>query len=333
MKKLPVLILSFVILLTSSSCSVSPSVLKKLPPPSKQEEIDNEDDDDGRDEEDGPEATKAVDDDQTEKTEEESDSPTKPTACEIPETTSPEGVQTYGDVALRFSEEAKSVQADGTSFTVYEGTIRRVQVEIKTNPEVADKINEGLDAYHSEAERIRDEAIEEALLMYDENGEESFYSFFSSNASIGTDFVSDSLICFGVIHDMYYGGAHGGSIVATYCFDLNTGELVTIENICKDTDAFQQYIFSIIIDQIKTYPEDNNPYFEGYEEAVPEAFSRATWSVSDSCVITFFTVTYQEYDLAPYAAGRPVFAIPLEDLRPYFNEYGLSLFDWEEIES
>ena len=330
MKKILVLFLSFVVLL-ASSCSFLPSSLRDTPSVLQPEEIDidvDEDDDSDRDDEASDETT-----DITDKSKEESEESTKPTACEITETTSPEGVQTYGDVTLRFAEESKTAQADDTSFTIYEGTIRRVEVEIASNPEAEVRINENLAAYHDEAELYREETIEGAVLMYEEIGEESFHAPFTSNAYIGTDYISDSLICFGVMYDMYYGGAHGGSVAATYTFDLNTGALVTIDDICTDPDAFRESIFTAMIDQIQSLPEENNPYFEGYEEAVPEAFSRAAWSLSDSCVITFFTVTFQEYDLAPYAAGKPKFAIPLEDLKPFFNEYGLSLFDWEEIES
>ncbi len=253
---------------------------------------------------------------------------TPPSVCEVPGVGDPSGEVNYGDLTIIFADEDRTVTAPNTDFVIYEGSLRTVQVSIPTNPVAEAQLNTKLDVINEESLQIQEETIAEALKMYEEIGQADFLAPYTSATSIGTNYVSVKLLDLGVTRDVYYGGAHGGRMIEAYMYDLATGAEVTIDDICTDPAAFKAQVSSLVVFQIAGLPAESNPYFEGYETAIPEAFPLAAWSISDSCVARIFTITYPEYQIAPYAAGQPTFAIPLEDLKPYFNDYGLALFGW-----
>jgi len=254
---------------------------------------------------------------------------TPPSVCEVPGTGDPAGAMTYGELTILFADEDRTFTAPNTDFVIYEGSLRTVQVSIPTNPVAEAQLNAELATLNEKSLQLQEDTIAGAVEMYEEVGQENFLAPFTSATSIGTNYVSEKLLCLGLTHDVYYGGAHGGRMIEAYMYDLATGAEVTVDDICTDPAAFKAQVSDTVVAQIAGLPAESNPYFEGYETAVPDAFPLAAWSISDSCVARMFTITYPEYEIAPYAAGQPTFAIPLEDLKPFFNDYGLSLFGWK----
>ena len=210
---------------------------------------------------------------------------------------------------------------------VFEGFVQSIAVELPDHEEVASRMNEVLYL-------VRDESIasvgvtrEDAISMYDEFGSDGMVGPNVWETTVAPAIISDRIVCFYVGHYMYYGGAHGGYYSEVYTFDIQTGELLSLESICEDKDAFEAFIFEQIIAQIEAVPEEESMYFPEYSTSVEEAFSRATWEFFELEGVMTFYVTYQQYDLAAYAAGMPGFAIPLSDCVPYFNAYGQSLVE------
>ena len=134
------------------------------------------------------------------------------------------------------------------------------------------------------------------------------------------------MICFSVSVYSYFGGAHGGSTIDAYCFDARTGDYLTLEDLCSDSAAFELFVQTEIITQIESVPPENSMVFPDYATSVPAAFSGAAWIFTETEGDLVFQVTYQEYDIAPYAAGLPTYSISINDCLPYFNAYGSSLF-------
>ena len=126
---------------------------------------------------------------------------------------------------------------------------------------------------------------------------------------------------------VYLGGAHGGVTGrGSLTFDKKDGHLVEqfLDSACLD--AIQPLLRKGITDY---FSEDD-------DEISPEELDN--YLFLESGVIPFpawtpypgedgLVFTYQQYEIAAYAAGMPNFAIPYEDLLPYLTPEAKALLD------
>ena len=118
---------------------------------------------------------------------------------------------------------------------------------------------------------------------------------------------------------VYMGGAHGGIVgVGPLTFDKKTGDLVEsfLDPVClKD---LQPLLRKGIAEYFSTYGDDVTP------ETVDE------YLMTDNGIIPFPSWTpfpteeglgflYQQYEIAPYAAGMPAFTISYDDILPFLT--------------
>lgn len=105
---------------------------------------------------------------------------------------------------------------------------------------------------------------------------------------------------------IYSGGAHGIETVATYNFDTKTGELYTLKDIISDESKFES-----LTEYAKKYMKDHQELF--FEENIIGDFK-----VSEDTQFYFtesgIDLIFQQYDVAPYAAGHPTISIPNSEL-------------------
>jgi hypothetical protein len=106
-------------------------------------------------------------------------------------------------------------------------------------------------------------------------------------------------------YTFWSGAAHPYSWVETFNYDLATGHAVTLDQLFRPgfpyLDAISQYCLAELDRQgTLTFPEGAAPRADNYRH----------WNVSpDGLVITF-----NSYDVAPYAAGPQVITIPYDAL-------------------
>jgi hypothetical protein len=121
---------------------------------------------------------------------------------------------------------------------------------------------------------------------------------------------------------MYYtytGGAHGMHNDLAYTFDAQSGERMALKDLFKTDIDYVSMLNERIRKEIETIAMDNeaiqgeyyNPY-NGFESIAEDQH----FYLTDSSLVLFFDL----YEIAPYAAGIPMFEIPLEDLEPMLNE-------------
>ena len=122
---------------------------------------------------------------------------------------------------------------------------------------------------------------------------------------------------------IYSGGAHPGKGNICHLFDLESCEMVSIDDI-SDGAAFRSAVAEEVLAQIgeKKLAEG---YYEDYETTVREQ-NEVQYFFSENQV----TVYFQDYTLGPYAAGYPVFNISEEVYRAALNERGLRLLGYAE---
>jgi hypothetical protein len=244
----------------------------------------------------------------------------------VPEPTVDPNAVVYGGITViyDFFEDEYTDEDDDTFLA--SGYLQNLTVEIPAYPTAAELINETLDAVRAQNAETYEAACMDAQSIYDDYGMAGLVGPYEVTAVVEPAYVSEKLISFFVSVYTYYGGAHGGVIVDAYTFDTRTGDYLTLSDLCADPAAFEHYVQTNIIAQIEAVPPEDRMVFENYATTVVSAFPGAAWGFADRAGDTQFSVTYQEYDIAPYAAGLPGYDIPIADCLPYFNAYGQSLF-------
>lgn len=107
---------------------------------------------------------------------------------------------------------------------------------------------------------------------------------------------------------IYTGGAHGSTIRRAQNWNLKLGKMFKLNSLYPNNPYYIIDILKEINKQIKQQIEDgNNQYFDDYCNLVLESFKLENFYLSPQYVNIFF----QQYDIAPYSSGIPVFKIAL----------------------
>lgn len=97
-------------------------------------------------------------------------------------------------------------------------------------------------------------------------------------------------------------GAHGNTIRSSQNWNLRTGRQLPLSYFYPNNPNYVLDILRSIIAQIKENPEN---YFDNYCELVLETFNLESFYVTPESIAIYF----QQYDIAPYSTGIPVFNI------------------------
>lgn len=134
------------------------------------------------------------------------------------------------------------------------------------------------------------------------------------------------------------GGAHPSTYYTGKNYNTKTGELLSLRDIAADYDALYQYVCEELASRAA---KDPNVYFEGYTDTVHDMFYGADVEGNDESAVSGetglysempemiqwyldgdgLTVVFNDYDIAPYAAGPSTVTIPYDS--------GLLNTDWE----
>lgn len=117
-------------------------------------------------------------------------------------------------------------------------------------------------------------------------------------------------------YDEYTGAAHPLSYKDGINFNAATGELITLDTLVTDYDAFSEAAISYILDSLKHNDLEEDNYYEMYEELVHESFAETPWYFSASGI----TMIYNTYSIAPYAAGILEITLPYDTFDSYIKE-------------
>ena len=137
---------------------------------------------------------------------------------------------------------------------------------------------------------------------------------------------NDRIACVTLWASSFTGGAHEISTRSCVTFDMQTGTVITINDMVDDYAALRDAVALDILSQIqdgkwvKYY--DGAALFEDYEEVIPEWMTRSIFFGDTS-----MTVVFSVYDIAPYAAGEQAFEVSYALIEPYLNDYGRQMLE------
>lgn len=132
---------------------------------------------------------------------------------------------------------------------------------------------------------------------------------------------NDRMACVTLLTNSFTGGAHEISTRSCVTFDMQTGAVITINDMVDDYAALRDAVALNILGQIqngkwvKYY--DGATLFDDYEETIPEWMTRSIFFGDEK-----MTVVFSAYDIAPYSAGEQAFEVPYTLIEPYLNDYG-----------
>lgn len=160
---------------------------------------------------------------------------------------------------------------------------------------------------------------DELLKDYQEYLQEDAYAMpWESSSDVSVDLNQSGIFAVTCSEYSYMGGAHGMSVVNSMIFDLENKKVLKFYDFVNESDS----------SALKALAEK---YFRLDNELAADADLNEIgyfWDTNgklyfnDNFTITKkgLMMTYNPYEIAPYAAGMPSFEIPYEDLKPYLTE-------------
>lgn len=113
------------------------------------------------------------------------------------------------------------------------------------------------------------------------------------------------------------GGPHGTIIRKSMNFDMETGELLSLEDLSEDPDSFRTFLLHQMVNMAENREEISGAIDwyekEEYEQAFSSLLRQGSWYFENSD----FVIQSLPYELGAYAAGPVSFRIPLAELTEY----------------
>lgn len=110
----------------------------------------------------------------------------------------------------------------------------------------------------------------------------------------------------------FTGGAHGSTIRDSRTWNIRTGRRIFLRELFPYSVDYQEYLIQTINRQIAgQIASGNNIYFENYEQLTAKTFQPESFYLTPDGLAIY----YQQYDIAPYSSGIPVFIINYEEGR------------------
>ncbi|NLP35706.1 MAG: DUF3298 and DUF4163 domain-containing protein [Clostridiales bacterium] len=105
----------------------------------------------------------------------------------------------------------------------------------------------------------------------------------------------------------YTGGAHGSTIRTSDTWNLQRSRKIEIKDLYHGEQDYQEYIIDNINRKIaEDIAAGDDLYFDDYTQLVSKNFKPKNFYLTEEGAVFY----YQQYDIAPYAAGIRTFLIP-----------------------
>ena len=186
------------------------------------------------------------------------------------------------------------------------------------------EMNNVLAGLESEAAQMAAEAKE----LYAENGTSVFLngSYWTNELSLTQTYMTEGkLLSVAVENYTYYGGVHPNSATRAWSFDLTTGEFLTLDALASEKgdlqgNSLQESIYWNIYEQIAQKGLSEG-YFDDYDSYLQDFPTLATLNFTENGL----TVTFDQYVIAPYAAGPQVFSVPYSEFYNALSEHAKTI--------
>ena len=139
---------------------------------------------------------------------------------------------------------------------------------------------------------------------------------FSSDRTVSVPRADSSVVSLVLSTYTYTGGVHGNYYDRGYVYDAETGELLTLDKLSADQEAFSAFVLECLLDLAKedeTYAELDT--IEDLNSALFALLREGSWYLDENGLVVFSDV----YEIASYAAGIIRFTIPYAQLADHID--------------
>lgn len=204
----------------------------------------------------------------------------------------PETSEVANDEDLVLTMEAKDI-SDVEKGKTYQNITYSV-VEYKNNPAMQKALDELNKESKKEAEKFREDNKQYVReYIKDTNNQDAQYAY---NSDITFSHHGDNYLSLVENIYIYTMGAHPMTIVKGHTYDINTGKKLTLDDFVKDKEELKKYIKDWIAKQ------EDGMFFPEANDAV-DAYFTGEYELQFAIYDKELHVIFQQYDIAPYAAG------------------------------
>jgi hypothetical protein len=130
---------------------------------------------------------------------------------------------------------------------------------------------------------------------------------FEAYVDYSITFHQDCTISLYIDQYEYAGGAHGLTVRFSDTWSLQQNKRMELNELFPQSINYQDFIIQTINRQIELEKENGNSmYFEDYLRLVNVNFKPNNFYLTKEGIVIYF----QQYEIAPYASGLPIFVIP-----------------------
>lgn len=215
-----------------------------------------------------------------------------------------------------------SVSAD--DYEYFTGHVQCLQITDDDHPELKDAVEKYFSGLVKNFNSGIDEMNEQAKQENEDFGDAEYQVKYSDDITVEIMRRDNKLLSLVINDYTFMGGAHGGGSYTGVNFDVATGKQITLDDL-GDADTIRQVSKDFILDTIATSSEAarGNLYSDDivdYKEAIEELFANGNQPefYLDTVGITFI---FQQYDIAPYAAGSISFTVPYSQYSEINDRY------------
>ena len=190
-------------------------------------------------------------------------------------------------------------------------------------------LEEGHEALEKAIDALNQKNLDDQNTFFQENQEDARQSYqdspemfqdsaWESEVSVTALRTDETVLSLQQTEYSWLGGAHPNTYYKGICFDTKTGKELSLQDIAADYDG----VYDSVCQKLK---EENDPdmFFEGYEDTVKAMFygkdpdyGSVQWFLMNDRVVILFN----QYDIAPYAAGQICVEIPFAENAGLFQK-------------
>ena len=206
-------------------------------------------------------------------------------------------------------------------------------VVLMPDEEVRQAVGEWLNAQFGNIYTDNMTDIQALVNFYGNSHLDSLRSFFEEgvpdfaepcyDASMELLFETDKVVTYGLTITLDLGGAHPTTQEVGATFNKNDGKQLTWDIVRSDS---QSQLRDIVREMLKDYfnVKSDGELME-WLQGVDDVATIPLPETPPYMTLEGFTLIYQRYEIAAYAAGMPSDVIPYEQMKPYLTEYAQEL--------
>ena len=182
----------------------------------------------------------------------------------------------------------------------------------KASEKISARLNEFQSAYREGADAIRSAA----LAQMDETSSDAPYEY---NCSVSVARGDTAVLS--LIYDIYTysGGTHGYTARTARCFDVQSGDELTLEDITEDAQTLKEFLYGYVLNLAageKYTFEGESIFFEVFNAALTELIDGDNWYFANDGLVIFA----DPYSIASFVQGRIDFVVPYDVLSGLIND-------------